>query len=59
MSTDPRHPLRGLLISQFFGAFNDNAWKIIVIELAISGVLAARGADGTELVTGHTRSLVE
>jgi acyl-[acyl-carrier-protein]-phospholipid O-acyltransferase / long-chain-fatty-acid--[acyl-carrier-protein] ligase len=24
------HPLRGLLIAQFCGAFNDNAWKLMV-----------------------------
>ncbi len=29
------HPLRGLLIAQFFGAFNDNAWKLMVALLAI------------------------
>ena len=49
MSTQSRHPLRGLLISQFFGAFNDNVWKIIVIELAVAGVLAAQGTEGTDL----------
>ena len=27
--------LRGLLIAQFFGAFNDNAWKLMVALLAI------------------------
>ncbi len=30
-----RSPLRGLLIAQFFGAFNDNAWKLMVALLAI------------------------
>ena len=29
------HPLRGLLIAQFCGAFNDNAWKLMVALLAI------------------------
>ena len=29
------HPLRGLLIAQFFGAFNDNAWKLMVALLTI------------------------
>ena len=29
------HPLRGLLIAQFFGAFNDNVWKLMVALLAI------------------------
>lgn len=31
----PGHPLKGLLIAQFCGAFNDNAWKFIVALLAI------------------------
>ncbi|MGH9577512.1 MAG: MFS transporter, partial [Terriglobales bacterium] len=30
-----RLPLRGLLIAQFCGAFNDNAWKLMVALLAI------------------------
>ncbi len=41
VSSAPLHdslPLRGLLISQFFGAFNDNAWKLIVALLAIREV---------------------
>jgi acyl-[acyl-carrier-protein]-phospholipid O-acyltransferase / long-chain-fatty-acid--[acyl-carrier-protein] ligase len=29
-----KHPIRGLLFSQFVGAFNDNAWKLIVFTLA-------------------------
>ena len=29
------HSLRGLLIAQFCGAFNDNAWKLMVALLAI------------------------
>jgi acyl-[acyl-carrier-protein]-phospholipid O-acyltransferase/long-chain-fatty-acid--[acyl-carrier-protein] ligase len=35
-----RHPLRGLLIAQFCGAFNDNAWKLIVALLGIRQVSA-------------------
>ena len=31
-------PLRGLLVAQFCGAFNDNAWKLIVALLAIRQV---------------------
>ncbi|HNP59213.1 MAG TPA: acyl-[ACP]--phospholipid O-acyltransferase [Nitrospirales bacterium] len=42
--------LRGLLVAQFFGAFNDNAWKLIVALLAIKQVAAsAGGASGPEL----------
>lgn len=37
-SASPRHPLRGLLVAQFCGAFNDNAWKLIVALLAIRQV---------------------
>ncbi|MDH5640279.1 MAG: acyl-[ACP]--phospholipid O-acyltransferase [Nitrospira sp.] len=33
-----RTPLRGLLIAQFCGAFNDNAWKLMVALLAIQQV---------------------
>ena len=32
------HRLRGLLIAQFCGAFNDNAWKLIVALLSIQQV---------------------
>ena len=35
MTDDNRHPLKSLLVTQFFGAFNDNAWKLIVTFLAI------------------------
>ena len=35
MKKNNRHPLRSLLVCQFFGAFNDNAWKLIVAFLAI------------------------
>jgi acyl-[acyl-carrier-protein]-phospholipid O-acyltransferase/long-chain-fatty-acid--[acyl-carrier-protein] ligase len=37
-----------LLIAQFFGAFNDNAWKLIVALLAIKQVAASTGASGTD-----------
>ncbi|HEU4402404.1 MAG TPA: acyl-[ACP]--phospholipid O-acyltransferase [Candidatus Polarisedimenticolia bacterium] len=47
----PRHPLRGLLLAQFFGAFNDNAWKWIVALLAIG---AARDGAG-----GHFEALAQ
>ncbi len=30
-----KHPLRGLLVAQFFGAFNDNALKVFVALLAM------------------------
>jgi acyl-[acyl-carrier-protein]-phospholipid O-acyltransferase/long-chain-fatty-acid--[acyl-carrier-protein] ligase len=41
-----KHPLRGLLVAQFFGAFNDNAWKLFVALLAIRAITAATGESG-------------
>ena len=54
-STDPQarsnsHPLRGLLIAQFCGAFNDNAWKLMVALLGIRQ-LAATMAPGSDFET--------
>ena len=40
------HPLRGLLVAQFFGAFNDNAWKLFVALLSIHAITAAVGESG-------------
>ena len=42
------NPLRGLLIAQFCGAFNDNAWKLMVALLAIRQ-LASTTASGPDL----------
>jgi acyl-[acyl-carrier-protein]-phospholipid O-acyltransferase / long-chain-fatty-acid--[acyl-carrier-protein] ligase len=39
-----KHPLRGLFIAQFLGTFNDNAWKQLVILLAITA--AANEVEG-------------
>jgi len=44
----PERPLRGLLIAQFFGAFNDNALKVFVAFLAMRGVVAAVGTPAYE-----------
>ncbi|MEE8586858.1 MAG: acyl-[ACP]--phospholipid O-acyltransferase [Acidobacteriota bacterium] len=35
-----RHPIQSLLATQFLGAFNDNAWKLIVAFLAIRALEA-------------------
>ena len=35
MRNRDHQPLKSLLVTQFFGAFNDNAWKLIVTFLAI------------------------
>ncbi|MFZ2961021.1 MAG: acyl-[ACP]--phospholipid O-acyltransferase [Candidatus Ozemobacteraceae bacterium] len=39
-ATEQKPSLNGLLIAQFFGAFNDNAWKMMVALLAIRGATA-------------------
>lgn len=44
------HSLRGLLIAQFCGAFNDNAWKLMVALLGIRQ-LTATMAPGPEFET--------
>ena len=50
MLKDVPHPLRGLLIAQFCGAFNDNAWKLMVALLAIRQA-TAQMAPGPEMET--------
>src|SRR5437867_9803764 len=50
MRNDGPHPLRGLLIAQFCGAFNDNAWKLMVALLGIRQ-LASIMAPGSEFET--------
>jgi acyl-[acyl-carrier-protein]-phospholipid O-acyltransferase / long-chain-fatty-acid--[acyl-carrier-protein] ligase len=50
MTHTSSHPLRGLLIAQFFGAFNDNAWKLMVALLAIRQA-TAHMAPGPEMET--------
>ncbi|GJL53807.1 MAG: acyl-[ACP]--phospholipid O-acyltransferase [Nitrospirales bacterium] len=47
-SSSSPHPLRGLLITQFCGAFNDNAWKLMVALLAIKQVSSELGGTGPE-----------
>lgn len=42
-----RLPLRGLLLAQFFGAFNDNAWKIMVFTLATRGIASAANLEAS------------
>ena len=56
-----RHPLRGLLIAQFCGAFNDNAWKLVVALLGIrqvSAVIAPGPALETAAQTETTLAFV-
>ncbi|MCH8241887.1 MAG: MFS transporter [Planctomycetes bacterium] len=50
-----KHPLRGLLVSQFFGAFNDNAWKLFVALLAIRAITAAMIDSGGDLDAASQR----
>lgn len=59
MSSNPKssHPLRGLFAAQFGGAFNDAAFKLIVIGLALRSVTATLDDAGREaseqLLTGR------
>lgn len=46
-TTPSRRPLAGLLVSQFFGAFNDNAWKYVLILLMTRPALS-RGVTGED-----------
>ncbi|MFQ5719109.1 MAG: acyl-[ACP]--phospholipid O-acyltransferase [Acidobacteriota bacterium] len=43
-----KHSLGSLLAAQFFGAFNDNAWKLLVVLLAIRS-LERQGLAGADL----------
>ncbi len=53
-----RHPLRGLLIAQFCGAFNDNAWKLMVALLAIGQAAATVGSGPAFEAASQTRTTV-
>ena len=44
LNTSSSSPLRGLFIAQFFGAFNDNAWKLMVALLAIKQLASQMGS---------------
>ena len=48
MSNVQRSPLTNLLVTQFFGAFNDNAWKLIVTFLSIRALGAAFAGTESE-----------
>lgn len=57
MSAKEERPLRGLLTAQFFGAFNDNAWKLFITLLGIRALAAELGEGGAALeaaAQGHT-----
>ncbi|MFQ5700266.1 MAG: MFS transporter, partial [Acidobacteriota bacterium] len=43
-----RRPLAGLLFAQFFGAFNDNAWKLFVALLGMRALALQMGAGSAE-----------
>jgi acyl-[acyl-carrier-protein]-phospholipid O-acyltransferase/long-chain-fatty-acid--[acyl-carrier-protein] ligase len=61
MTRTASHPLRGLLVAQFCGAFNDNAWKLIVALLGIrqvSAVIAPGPALETAAQTETTLAFV-
>ena len=56
MADTPAHPLRGLLIAQFCGAFNDNAWKLMVALLAIRQATAQMAPGAHE--TAHDENIL-
>ena len=41
MDRTQKHPLGGLLVAQFTGQFNDNAWKLFIALLAVEAIRAA------------------
>ncbi|HSB69632.1 MAG TPA: acyl-[ACP]--phospholipid O-acyltransferase [Candidatus Methylomirabilis sp.] len=43
------HPLRGLLLAQFCGAFNDNAWKLVVALLGMRAIATTGAVSGPAL----------
>ena len=50
MSKETKRPLGGLLVTQFFGAFNDNAWKQLVLLLGMNSVyIAGQGNETANL----------
>ena len=53
--SQPRHPLAGLLVAQFFGAFNDNAFKMVV---ALLGMAAVQGGGEAEKQSVTTLAMV-
>ncbi len=42
-----KHPLAGLMISQALGTFNDNAWKQIVVLLAVTSAASVTDSQGS------------
>ncbi|MCZ6792620.1 MAG: MFS transporter, partial [Planctomycetota bacterium] len=61
MDRQHKHPLRGLLVAQFFGAFNDSAWKLLVAGLAIrtlEAVLEGKPLEETETQKQFTIAFV-
>jgi len=46
--TEHKSPLKGLLVAQFFGAFNDNALKVFVALLAIRNLALQPGTAAFE-----------
>jgi acyl-[acyl-carrier-protein]-phospholipid O-acyltransferase/long-chain-fatty-acid--[acyl-carrier-protein] ligase len=47
LSTESKRPLGGLLVTQFFGAFNDNAWKQLVLLLGMNSAYIANQSNET------------
>src|SRR5882724_45747 len=58
MTTKQPHPLRGLIVAQFFGAFNDNAFKLFVALLSMRAVRAAGGTAAAIESASQTRTTI-
>lgn len=50
-NSEHKNPLRGLLVAQFFGAFNDNVLKVFVALMAMRNLAAAPGTAAYELAS--------
>jgi acyl-[acyl-carrier-protein]-phospholipid O-acyltransferase/long-chain-fatty-acid--[acyl-carrier-protein] ligase len=59
MSTEAKHPLRGLVIAQALGSFNDNAWKQIVILLAIAAASRTAAPEAAEAAAQEQAAFVQ
>src|SRR5262245_59351336 len=57
-ATTQQRPLRGLLAAQFLGAFNDNAWKMIVTFLAVGALVRSSALYDAETQRATTHAMV-
>lgn len=57
MNEPAKRPLLGLLIAQFFGAFNDNAWKMVVVTLGLRSLAGLKSGAGLDAAS-QTEAMV-